>query len=369
MIKYWNNMNILRKRKKIDYDNLFISNKNPNFHIDKKYNYQYENFSGNEIKKISNFYNNNYTVYGNSNINQVNVDDINRYLNSCYELVTIKNSSQIIGCMFSIYLPMKINISINKNKNEDSEIFEHIKSKDSIIFAYSSFLVLHYKYRGKGLGMSIIQKSLNIGYDKGCIGAYFINSVSRCDNSIPLFSWNFIFNFEKLDPLNNIYSNNHRKLFNIKENKNIIVEKVNNENLKKSYNFYNSYCENKKFYFSPNYEYWEKWVKIFPTYIVFENNKIIGVFCFENKWIYHTKSRNYIYTGHLVTCIGEQPKILNSALTTGKNIFDYLVMYEIGDLNKNILSNVNAQQTAKNFINFYNTTIRLKSDEIFIPIF
>jgi len=44
-------------------------------------------------------------------------------------------------------------------------------------------------------------------------------------------------------------------------------------------------------------------------------------------------------------------------------------MYEIGDLNKNILSNVNAQQTAKNFINFYNTTIRLKSDEIFIPIF
>ena len=368
MIKYWNNMNILRKKKKTDYNNLFISNKHPNFYIDKKYNYKNENFSEDEIKEISNFYNNNYTVYGNSNINQVNVNDLKRYLNSSCEIVTIKNSSQIIGCMISFYLPMKINISINKNQIKESEIFDSYKSENSIIFACSSFLVLHYKYRGKGLGMSIIQKSLNIGHDKGCIGAYFVNSVSRCSNSIPLFAWNFIYNFEKIDPLNNIYYN-YRKSFEIKEDSSLTIEKVGMENLKKSYQFYNSYCENKKFYFSPSYEYWDKWVNTFPTYIVFENNKIIGVFSFENKCVYYTQTRNYLNTGHLIICIGEQPKTLNSALIIGKNIFDYLVMYEIGDLNKNVLSNVNAQQIGKIFINFYNTTINLRSEELYIPIF
>ena len=169
--------------------------------------------------------------------------------------------------------------------------------------------------------------------------------------------------------MNNIYSNYYRKSFEIKEDNRLTIEKVCMENLKKSYQFYNSYCENKKFYFSPSYEYWDKWVNTFPTYIVFENNKIIGIFSFENKWVYHTQTRNYLFTGHLVTCIGEQPKTLNSALIIGKNIFDYLVMYEIGDLNKTILLNVNAQQIGKNFINFYNTTINLRSEELYIPIF
>jgi len=366
-------MEILRN-KKDDNANLYISQERPAFFVNnslyKTSTSSKKIFSDEDIKEISKFYCSNYKI-GKSNVtHKISINDLKRFLNLDCELLTIRKDN-LIGSMLSIYVPVTINLTIDKTKLiETSERFDNMKSHDSIMFACASYLILSRKYRGKGYGMALIQESLQVFYDYGGLTAYFINSVSRCINSIPLYSWIFPLNLSKLDRCNFNYPSNYKSLFNLKNNLTYTTVKINRENSLQALNFYHKFMKDKKLYFSPSKKYWLKWVKTFPTYMVFNNDEIIGLYCFNHEINYYPINKEELLVGSLLLCVGQQPQTLKNALLESKKYYDLVKIYETGDMNKKILNTVNAIKTEPNvFINFFNNQLFLKSSDIYIPLF
>jgi hypothetical protein len=380
MSKYWNKMEILRQGKQFlksqenKINELFISQERPAFFVNKDY-YNVKtsstyNYSDKELEEISQFYCRNYRIGKSNNTIYVSNGDLKRYLNVLSEILIIKIDNSLIGSIISFNIPVVINTDLNAIFSiKSSERFEFFKSKDSLIFGCSSFLILDGKYRGKGLGMALIQESLQILYEYGGLGAYFINTVSRCDNSIPLFSWYYPLNLEKLDSCNYNYPKEYRSYFNLPDKDEKEVERVIVKNSKEAYEFYFNYMKGKKFYFAPSYEYWLKWIESFPTYIVRAHSGITGMYSFNSNNIRYPLFRCEIMTGILLTCIGEQPSTLKSSLITAKKMFDMLTIYETGDLTKNIFRGVFAQNSHKSYINFFNTRLKLEAGDFYSPLF
>jgi hypothetical protein len=352
---------------------LFISQERPAFFVNKEY-YNVKTsseyiFSAEELKQISAFYCRNYRIGKSNNTIQVDLNDLNRYINVLSELLIIKNENNLLGSIISFNIPIKINSEINiKVLIKSSDRFNFFKSENSLMFGCSSFLILDEKYRGKGFGMALIQESLQKLYEYGGLGAYFINTVSRCDNSIPLFSWFYPLNLEKLDTCKFNYPKDYKSYFILKD-EGRRIEKVEDKNVKNAYDFYMNYVKDKKFYFAPSYEYWQKWIQSFPTFLIYKDNEISGLFSFNSNNVRYALLRSEIMNGILLTCIGEQPETLQSSLFTAKKFFDILTIHETGDLTKKVLLNVFAQNSHKCYINFFNTRLKIDASDFYCPLF
>jgi GNAT superfamily N-acetyltransferase len=369
--KNWGKMEILKN--KVESKDLFISQNRPSFFVNKDlytvHTSSKEIFTDEFLEKLSNFYNTHHRIERSNDTIEMSKENFKEYMNIDAEILTIYKD-KIIGSMISVLLPIKINTDLNQNISiESSDRIKSIKNDDSLLFACASFLILEKKYRGKGFGMALIQESLQILHDIGGLGAFFVNKVSRCVNSVPLYSWYFPLNLEKLDKHNFQYPRDFKYLFKLEENKNYKIVKVNESNAKESLNFYLNHVKDKKMYFLPSLNYWKKWIISFPTYVLFLNGEISGLFSFRNNIIRYPTNRMKISFAWLITCVGKQPETLKASLLISKKLFDMVKIFELGDLNSEIISSVNAQKSDKNYINFFNTQIFLKSNEIYFPIF
>ena len=384
MSKYWNKMEIMRQGKRFlknekekgNDGELFISQDRPAFFVNKDYytvktssNYD---FSDNERKSIADFYGNNYRIDRSNNTIMVSKNDLDRFLNTRCELLTL-HTDKLIGSIVSLIIPLHINVPGIDNKilvDQGDRINFYKSDANVIVFACASFLILDSKMRGKGMGMALIQESLQILYDNGGLGAYFINKVSRCDNSLSLVSWYYPLNFDKLDACKYDYSRDYKSYFvNNLEGVGLDVKKVVEENARIAYDFYFNSMKGKKFYFSPSYEYWLKWLESFPTYILLEKSEIVGLFCFNSDNIRYPLHRVELMTGKLIICIGKQPETLKSSLFIAKSLYDMLTLYQVGDLNEKVLTSVFAQKSHKSYINFFNTRLLLSASDFHAPLF
>ena len=366
--QYWNKMQILRKHKSKN-NQLFISTNKPPFFVKKDYTLKTSSkhqFTDEELKIISDFYRRKYRVNKSTVTQNVTVSDLKKYLYLDCELLNIYKD-EIIGSIISIYLPINIKTELEKNTIPNKDKIYKI-SKDAIIFPCTSFLITDDKYRGKGYGMSLIQESLQTGYELGVLGAFFINDVSRCDNSIPLYTWYYPFNFDKLDACNFVYPKYYKHCFQVKYEKEI--KQVDENNYERAYDFYINYLKDKVFYFSPSLEYWKKWINCFPTYLIFDHkNEIIGLFSYDYNLLKFLSYHDYIHRGCLITCIGKQPEVLHASISQGRKMFDILNIFEIGDINMTLLKSVFAQGSSKGYINFYNTRLKIKAEDFYVPLF
>jgi len=356
------------RKRNSDKNSLFISKERPILFTNKNEEYDIKNswldsFDKEYIEKISSFYDNYSLGYNTTEKNKISIRYIENYLRLKAVILTLNLDNKIIGSMVSFIIPIKIKTELNKNSIETT-----FKSfiEDSLFFCCATFLNLDRKYRKKGLGMCLIQESLQTGYDHGCLASYFINTISRCSNSVQFFYWYFPLNLDKLDSCNFPYPKNYKNLFIIKEMKNIF--RVNSYNIIDALKFYKKETEDKKIYFSPTLDYFKIWIEIFPTYIVVNEGNITGLFSFNIRNTYYPMTNNEIFTGYLITCIGKQPETLVSSLFIAKTLSDVLYLYEIGNLSASLLSSVNAQRSNKGFINFYNIKISLKSEDIYFTL-
>lgn len=370
MSKYWMKMEILRASKKyqIKTDQLFISEERPAFFVNRNY-YDVKTsskhiFTEEEIQQISNLYRYNYRIGKSPNAISVSTEQIRQFLNLDSEVLTIHKNNVFIGCMVSILVPISIKDKIDIREN--SKRFDFFKAKeDNLVFAYASFLVLEKNHRKKGLGMALIQESLQILYDNGGLGAYFINTVSRCDNAIPLLTWYYPLNLEKLDNCKYNYPREYKSKFILKECKENMIIRIDNTNEKIAYEFYMKYGKDKKVYFSPSFNYWKIWIKVFPTFIV-KQEEIKGLFSFSSNNIWYPLHNTMINNGYLIICIGEN--ILSSALLESKKYFDILNISEVGDIKSSNLINIFAQKSNKSYINFFNTTLSITASDFYVPL-
>ncbi len=374
MSKFWKKMKILSKdgiHKSIG-NSLFLSQENPSFSFNEDYQLDLisENNSSDEIlTEISNLYSKHYKININNNVTLMSNNELTNYLNVNGRITRIYEES-LLGCGISLYIPVKIDTKLDKTTLITlSEELNSIGSEGSIILGYYSFLVLDIKYRRKGLGMAIIQKSLQELYNLGGLIAFFVNRNPRCINSIPLEYWYFPINLSKLDSINFEYPKNYKSLFNIAKT-NLEIIKINEFNLETSWNLYTNLVSNKKIAFSPSLNYWSKWIKSFPTYMIKNGSELIGIFSFNSTYNHDPLLGATLSYGHVIICIGKQPDTIKCALYQSKEFYDILNIFQTGDLTKTLLKNVNAQKMPLcNYINFYNTGIVLSSNDFYVPIF
>ncbi len=380
--EFWNKMEILRsskqfatsQEKKSNSKELFISLDKPIFFAN-KYNYVVKTSSKNVCneKELSQFYSSNFRIGKSNNTILVSVDEIRKFLYISAEILTIRIEEKLVGCMISFILPLQINVNINKYHKET--IYDNIKNNtDNNIFACASYLILDKNFRGKGMGMALIQESLQLFHEYGGLGSYFINTVSRCDNSIQILNWYFPLNLEKFDKCNFPYPKDYKQRFEIRE-KGIgemreTREKVDENNIKEAHAFYMNYVKDKKVYFSPSLEYYSKWISIFPTYMVYDNKKIVGLFSFFERKIWYPSLNSTITSARCITCIGyDIDLIMKQTILEAKKHFDILYFYELGDVKSENLNKIFAQKDYRTYINFFNTTLKISGSDFYSPPF
>lgn len=251
----------------------------------------------------------------------------------------------------SFFLPLHINNAENIIVEKSDRFKKLCKDDDNLVFSCTSYLTLKKKYQGKGLGMALIQESLQMGYDNGCIGAYFVNKISRCSNSI-----HFKFYGVELKSLNVPIHN-------------LNSVKVDKTNAEEALNYYLEQGKNLKTFFSPSLIYWKKWIKVFPTYIIKKNGLNIGLFSLKYYNIYISVTKKELkYCGNLL-CIGQQPETLNALIHTCKKNYDFLNIAALGSIDEDMLKNLNITASNSNYINFYNCKMIISKDDFHLPIF
>ena len=367
-ISFWNKMKIFTKenRKNIDVNELYISNVRPEFLITEGYTKK-SKYNEKEIKALSDFYRYNFRIGKSNNTIFVFKSDIEKILNMRGEIITIYKENVLIGSIISYEFPICINKKINKTEI-GTTIYDDMKNqKDDIIFGCTTCLILQKKFRGTGLGIALIQESLQVMYDTGIKAAYFINNVSRCANSIAIINWYYPLNLDKLDKCRYLYPREFKNRFQIQgENISKIVD-VNT--LKLSHDFYCEYMKKKSFYLSPSLEYYEKWIEKFPTYIIYENDVITGLFSFNYVSVWYPSMNTVLEMGYVITCIGENiDLVIQQVLLQGKTLFDLIIFHELGDIKANNLDKIFAQRNFKTYINFFNTPIQLLPSEFYAPV-
>ena len=359
----------INQRKKTNSKELFISLDKPIFFASKNIytvkTSSKNNFNEKDIKELSDFYSSNFRVGKSNNTILVSVSEIKKFLSISTEILSIRIEDKLVGCIIGFILPIQINI--NKEIYHSKTIYDNIKNEeDNIVFACASYLILNKNYRGKGMGMSLIQESLQLFYEYGGLGSYFINAVSRCDNSIQILNWYFPLNLDKLNKCGFLYPKDYRNLFEINENG--IAVKVDESNIKEAHNFYMNYVKTKKVYFSPSIEYYSKWILMFPTYIIYTKENIVGLFAFFERSIWYPSLNSVIKSLRCITCIGQDiDLIIKESILEAKKSADLLYFYELGDIKSENLNKIFAQKEYRTYINFFNTTLQIPACEFYSP--
>lgn len=363
---FWNKMKIFTKdRKNVDVNELYISQELPEFSVRNDYTKKRE-YNSIEIKELSNFYRYNFRIGKSNNSIFVPESDLTNILNMKGEVITIYKDNILVGSIISYEIP----VAINKKINIPNVItnFDNIKNKhDDVIFGCTTGLILQKKFRGTGLGIILIQESLQRMYETGIKAAYFINNVSRCSNSIPIINWYYPLNLDKLDKCHYLYPREFRNRFSVEGSNMSMI--VNSDNAIMAHDFYTRYVKEKLFYFSPSIEYYQKWIKRFETYVVLENSRITGLFTFNHVSIWYPSLNAVLEIGYLITCIGEDIDFtIEQVLLQGKNSFDLIIFHELGDIKSKNLEKIFAQRNFKSYINFFNTPVQLSHADFYAPV-
>jgi len=271
--------------------------------------------------------------------------ELQKFYNDNFKIEGIK-----IVVDIDIYLKIGINTLLkNENEIEGSMISILIPIKDTI-FACSTLLIV--KNKGIGNGRKLIVESLNQFKEQfNGVNAYFINSIPRGEYSIPFNFYSYVSNIKYAQ------YRNHKNMYNISTN--CKIEKITNE--KYYYEKYIQMVENKKFVFYPTFDYWCKWLNYFPIYCVLLNSEIIGFFSFNNFKIDSYKN------GNLMFCFGEQPETLKCACLLSKTLFDFLYIYEVGDLSSSLILSLHCRKEGRQYINFIKKNT-VTSKEFYAPI-
>jgi len=308
-----------------------------------------EEHKDNIVKFINEY---NKTISG--NITLIDKELINKFSNIGAYFNNMMKNNKIIGII--ILIPL----TICKNK-------ENINKS-----GLSTFFCIHPSLRKLGLGSNMIKNSIKIGIDNNINTCYYIGPIKKYQNSLSLTDW--------YRPINiNILNKSGFTLPFIKDtikdkikykpswDKKYIINKINNDNIIESLNYYLKEINNLKISYYPDLDEWIKWINNFRTYIVInKENIILGLFSmFDfNALINNIKIKitsPILYCGNTIT--------MKALIYENKNydlIYGYIynnITSEIIKNNKGIISN-----NKNKWLSFYNYEMLINENEICIPL-
>lgn len=371
---FWSRMFIGTEEKESKSDGNVICYEPPPFFTNRflsKFNVDYTFTPSDQLlEKAEIFYSKEFKLK-NGNKPLINTGILKRWINIGSLIVTLNKSNKIKGSAISLVLPIKIKIKQDKLIEQTYQYTDIIDQNDDVIvMGLTTHLNLHHKLRNKGLGMVLIQRSLQCAYDIGITCAYFINTESRCSNSVPLISWSYPLDVHKLISYGLGYNGRYTQKYKINIPADISYLRVDKTNYQECYNTYRNLIENLYNVFCPNLYFWKRWILNIPTYIVKRKDKNIGVFSYNGNNIEIAKINKIIPTAYPMFCIGEQPSTILSLLDVcKKDKYEVVNITQTGTLTRQVLQSINADKLkGLSYINFYNTDIHLTAEDIHFPL-
>ena len=362
--KKWKNLNVPLAK---DFPENEIINKNP---IESKISdviIKYNNFDQDELLDF--IRNHNITASGNTNF--LPKELFKNIKNSCFATFAIDN--KLISFGLSTIVPIKV--------KEDHKIdfvhkdFAHLNSNNTILFGYTNYLCTHKDFRSTGKGIGTVEAILNYGISRGVICGYFISPSPRTANYIELNNWMRPLNFTAAKKIGFTFKS-FRMPKDKSELRNELYYKINlpTEFVQKDahlghLNDYIRLIKDTTFAFYPNKSAWEQWLNVFKTYVIYENNKVISVGSLLITETFMSKTKKVAKIANIVFIVGD-PVILNFLFNVANDLGAHIVLgYQIGDLDDETLESLKCSSGGKMYLEFYNTSLKHKVENICVPIF
>ena len=300
-------------------------------------------------------------------------DEIARYtrFNSLSVLMRSSKSNALLGTIFSMIFPVQC---LN-------DIKEDIQEKNIILHGCTTFLNVHNKLRKHGLCMAMIRELTKYAYENGIYCSYSLTSFPLSPKSFEISAWYRPLNLARSIGLGFTYPNwnipgdflKNRITYNTKMPKKYTCERVTNNKLEISHSFYLQQISNKKFAFMPDITFFNKWIQEYPTFIVTENKKIIGLFSLGSVYCRMASGLDgRLALSLLFVCSHEfSIKVMKSMIfMANERDYDALYMHEVGDITSTLLKEINAVPTpAKSYFSLYNNSMTLTPSDLYIPLF
>jgi len=282
--------------------------------------------------------------------------------------------NSLIGTILSLPFPIKCEIPFCKMEEE-----EYTKA-EIIIHGCTTFLNVYSKLRHLGMCMFLIKELISYGYEKNIYCSYQMTSFKLCENSFQISAFYRPLNLLRAANLGFVFSgfdeihkfNQNRMKYNNKTPKGYSIKQVSIKNSEKALSFYNKMTNEKKFVFSPDLQFFNKWITEFPTFIVFLEKKIVGIFSIKT---IDFGTLNEI-EGELCLPLlfsskkEEKEKVLKCLISTAsERNFDVLYLYSVGDLTQEILESVHAIKTNNSWFSLYNNSMKLTPLDLYVPLF
>jgi hypothetical protein len=357
----------LDNTEKVDKTEGIISKENPIFKDHKKKIILSRGISKEEYDEVYMFIRDenkmssgNYTLLPKSEI-----DRFSKF-NLCAVLMRSEFDQSLLGTILSVPFPIRCKYS------QEEKIIQH---------GCTTFLNVKTKLRGFGMCMLLIKDLISYGYEREIYCSYQTTSFKLKDKALQISSWYRPINLINSVKLGFVFPgfneiskfNEHRQKYTNKIPKGYSVKRVVKKNLEKALNFYLETTKDKKFVFSPDLTFFDNWTDYFPTFLVYFEKKIIGIFSINT--IYCRMMD--IVDGQLCLPLlfasknGTTEKVLQGLFSVAADrSYDAVYMHSLGDLNEKVLKEVHAVKTKEDtWFSLYNNEINLNIYDIYAPVF
>ena len=291
-------------------------------------------------------------------------------------------NEKLIGNSISLILPIRISdSSIDAEIKVSNSEYQEFLSPDTVLFGQTHYLTIDRNLRKQSLGINLIRSIIDYGHSKNIKSGYFVNSYRKTGTAYSVNVWYRVINPDNAAKAGyGLHLSDSRvsstkfgtdrtglrtKLF----YKNIIPKNYEYELAKaEDLDQYISMAIEKKLAYIPTLEHWNCFIKLYPTYKLTKDFKIVGffsLFIIENFAVKHktkTKICNLLFT------LGpEQKAIVKTAAYIAETLeADILRGYLIGDLTKDDLEKT--MNLGEFYLEFYNHNNKYKLEDICIPI-
>ncbi len=366
MSKFWKDMFVKTScNNKLENNNNFIiSEKEPiNRDLSKKVDIirGIEDDDGTEVYRFIK----NQNIMQSGNITLLPFNELKKYLSFDGHPLLMRGGSKKSLVGFVISIPFKVRCLYN----DDEKIITH---------GCTSFLNVHKSLRGHGMCMTLIRELIKWGYEKKIYCGYHTTENKIGSNGVKINSWYRPLHLDKSIKLGFLYPDyddirskrKTRLKYDTKIPSSCEISRVLESNHIESLEVYKKLVESKKFSFYPELSFWKRWVQYFPTYIVKKDNQYVGLYTLTSL---HCRIQSTQMDGNLATpliCVGEMPYTLSCLIHTAKERnYDVLYLYEIGDIDNEVLVNSKALKTnTVQWFNMYNNNISLNATDIYVPL-
>jgi hypothetical protein len=312
---------------------------------------------------------NNKTASG--NINLFPKELFNNISGSCY--TTLIKNDKIVSFALATIIPIKV------SKEYDVYFglgdWKSINTQKTLLFGYTNYLCAHKEHRDQEKGINAVKATLNYGIPRGVICGYFIGTTPKTSNYLELNNWSLPLNFAYCRTAGFPFTN-YRRVKDKSELRNELHYKI---KIDSKYNIQSATIDHLAdfqrlskgytFVLSPNIFFWGKMLQMFKTYVLVENKKVVSIGSILITETLMTEKNKILKYANIVFCIGD-PIILKALLLTSEKLGAHVAIgYEIGNLTASVIADSKVINSGKMYLEFYNTSLVHKPENVCVPIF